>query len=213
MTWNVFGEPQTIAVGTAGDSDNYLYDPATGKMTNWTFTVGSTSKSQTGTLTWNANGTLGKLVIGDGFNSGGAQTCNFAYDDVVRLVADNCTPIWSQTFSYDQYDNITKSGSSSWMPGYNPANDRYSTIGATYDGDGRLTYDSQNSYTWNAYGQMATVISGTGSFTCGTSGICFTYDALGRMVEKSDGATYTEMLYSPLGKTAQMSGRNCSAPR
>jgi RHS repeat-associated protein len=207
VTRNVFGEPLTVAVGNAGaDSDTYGYDSVTGRTTSWTFTVGSTPKSQTGTLNWNPNGTLGQLVIGDDFNSGGAQTCNFAYDDVTRLVTDNCGSAWSQTFSYDQYDNLTKSGSSSWMPGYNAANNRYSTIGATYDGDGKLTYDSLNSYSWNAYGLMATVITGTGSFTCGTSGTCFAYDALGRMVEKSDGSTYTEMLYSPVGKTAQMSG-------
>jgi RHS repeat-associated protein len=40
-----------------------------------------------------------------------------------------------------------------------------------------------------------------------TNGTCLTYDALGRMVEKSVNSTYTEVLYSPVGKTAIMSGQ------
>jgi uncharacterized protein (DUF697 family) len=32
------------------------------------------------------------------------------------------------------------------------------------------------------------------------------YDALGRMVEQQRGSAYTEILYSPVGKTALMNG-------
>lgn len=71
---------------------------------------------------------------------------------------------------------------------------------------GRLTYDSWNTY-WDGQGKLASVYPGNGTSTCGSSGWCLTYDALGRMVELNASGTYTEMLYSPIGKTAIMSGQ------
>ncbi len=38
------------------------------------------------------------------------------------------------------------------------------------------------------------------------NGIVATYDALGRVVEQQSGSTYTEVLYSPVGKVALMNG-------
>jgi len=53
-SYTAASQPWVVDVGAAtGDSDNYGYDSKTGRMTNWTFTVGSTPASQTGTLTWN----------------------------------------------------------------------------------------------------------------------------------------------------------------
>jgi RHS repeat-associated protein len=123
-----------------------------------------------------------------------------------RLISANCGSIWAQTFGYDAFGNITKSGSISWMPGYN-SNNQYSTVGARYDADGNLLYDTFNSYTWDSEGKMVTARGGTHSATCGTNGTCVTYDALGRAVEKNVSGTYSEILYSPLGKTAIMSGQ------
>jgi RHS repeat-associated protein len=40
--------------------------------------------------------------------------------------------------------------------------------------------------------------------------ITLVYDALGRMVEQQNGSTYTQMLYSPVGKTAIMNGQTLS---
>ncbi len=63
-----------------------------------------------------------------------------------------------------------------------------------------LLTDNQNTYIWNVYGSMATVTP-----TNGTA-VNATYDALGRMVEQQRGSTYTQILYSPVGKTALMNG-------
>ena len=204
---NAAGEPTAVNVSTAGDQDTYAYDPNTGRMTSYTFTVNG--KTDTGVLQWNPSGTVRQLSITDTFNSGGSQVCIFTYDDLARLITDNCgSSLWSQTYSYDDYDNLTKTGNpgTSWIPGYNAANNRYLSIGAIYDGDGRLQYDSINTYGWSPYGKMASVRAGTSAATCGSSGTCLTYDALGRMVEKSVNATYSEILYSPIGRTSIMSG-------
>ncbi len=205
VTYDAASNPLTVSVGGAGDSDTYAYD-ANERMTSYSFSANSVTDN--GTLTWNPNGTLGSLAIVDGFNAGGSQTCSFLYDDIIRELTDNCgSSLWNQTYSYDPYDNLTKVGNpgTTWQPGYNPSNNRIT--GASYDNDGHVTYDFNNTYTWSAYGKMVGADPGTNSAVCGTTGNCFTYDAQGSMVEKSTGSSYYEMLYSPLGCVAMMSGQ------
>jgi RHS repeat-associated protein len=205
-TYNAASQPTEIAL-TSNDQDDYTYDANSGRMTGWTFDVGSASES--GTLTWNPNATLEQLVLSDGFNSGGSQTCDYnpslatgtGYDDLGRLVGVTCGSVWAQTFSYDQYDNITKSGSLTWNPGYN-TNNQYTLSGMSYDASGNLLTDTFHTYTWDGYNKLLSVDSSA----CGSNGECITYDALGRAVEISKGGSYTEIWYTPLGKTAYMSG-------
>jgi RHS repeat-associated protein len=177
--------PTAANVGAGTDQDTYSYN-ALGEMSQYQFFVGS--QNNKGVLNWNANGTLGSLQITDGFNPADTQTCQFGYDDVERITGDNCGSVWSQTYSYDQYDNLTKSGNASFACTgcYNPANNQFQTLGATYDADGNLTYDgSANHYTWDGYGKMATA-----------NGIAVTYDAFREPVAGPSG----EILYTPLGK-------------
>jgi hypothetical protein len=82
----------------SGDGDTFAYDANTGRMTQYKHNVGS--KSVTGNLTWNANGSLGTLGITDTYNSSNSQTCSYLYDDLARIVSANCGALWSQTFSF-----------------------------------------------------------------------------------------------------------------
>jgi len=218
VTYNAASQPLTISIGNSGgDTSGYAYYPNTGRTKSYTFGVGSSQQSQSGTLKWNNNGTVEQLAINDGFNTGGTQTCNYLYDDLGRLGTPpgssansvDCGSLWQQTFTYDQYDNVTKTGSQSWACAacYDATTNHYNSTlspSISYDLDGHLLNDTFNTYSWDAFGHLATV--GT-SAVCGTSGACLTYDAFGRMVEKSVNSTYTEILYSPLGKTATMSGQ------
>ena len=220
VAFNTASQPKTISFAQ-GDSDSYEYDANTGRMTKYTFTVGSTPQAMVGNLTWNANGTLSKQVITDGFNASGAQTCKYGdptasvagYDDLGRLIKVDCgLSMWQQNFSYDAFGNITKNvptgaAGINWIPGYSSATNRYTLGGTTYDLDGNLTNDSFHTHWWNTEGKIASI----GSATCGGSGvICLTYDALGRVVERQNGAAFTEFLYSPIGKTATMTGQTLS---
>lgn len=206
VTYNGSSEPTNIAIGTGSDQDIYSYDSNTGRMTGWTFDVGT--KNENASVSWNANGTLRQVAITDGFNSGGTETCNFGtssvmgYDDLGRILSANCGSAWSQTFSYDQYGNITKSGSLTWNPGYSSTTNQYTLAGTAYDSAGNLASDSFNTYTWDAYGKLASI----NSSACGTSGQCITYDAFLRAVEISNGSAYTEVWYTQVGKTAYMNG-------
>jgi RHS repeat-associated protein len=189
-TYNAASQPTQVNF-TWGDSDSYTYDSNTGRMTQYQFTVNS--QSNTGALTWNANGTLGQLGITDAFNPADTQTCNYVHDDLVRIVSANCGSAAAQTFSYDPFGNLNKSGSPfSFQPTYSTSTNRMTSLGSytpTYDNDGNLLSDNLHSYTWDAYGNSASLDAVT----------ALTFDALDRMVEQNRSGAYTQFLYAPTG--------------
>jgi RHS repeat-associated protein len=205
VTYDGASRPLTVSLGSpgSGNSDTYTYD-SSGQMKTYTFT--SAGKSMIGTLTWNPIRSLASLAINDGFNSGGTQTCTYNYDDAARLTNNSCGSIFAQTYSYDQYDNLTQAGGLSWNPGYNSANNHMT--GSSYDSDGHVLYDGLNTYTWDGYGKMYSVTAGTTAGTCTGSAFCVTYDAFGRAVEMYNRG---EWLYSPIGKVAWMTGQNVNS--
>ena len=167
-------------------------------MTQYKANVGSSS--MTGTPGWNTNRTLGSLSITDGLNSADTQSCTYAYDALARLTSAGCGAVWSQSFTYDAFGNIKKSGSQSFQPTYSATTNQMTNTGAvtpTYDTNGNLTYDGFYNYTWDGEGNLATLNS-NGE----------TYDALNRRVEQYNGSAYTEIVYGPAGnKMALMSGQ------
>jgi RHS repeat-associated protein len=198
----------------SSDNDNFTYDTGTGRLKTYTFAINGVNDK--GTLTWNTNGTLGKLVIADSLSgTSDSQTCNFYYDDLGRLggntsghSVDCGSTKWQQLFTLDAFGNIVKSGSSNFAANYqftvnnNPVftNQIFSVIGASisYDSNGNLLTDNlNNTYTWDPnWGNPASVNSTK-----------LIYDALGQMVEQQNGSAYTQILYSQVGKTAIMSGQ------
>jgi RHS repeat-associated protein len=206
----------TVTLG-AGDAQNFTYDKNTGRMLSYAASVGSTPTVISGSLNWNANGTLQQLSISDGYNSADTQVCSYLYDDFVRIAGTtgsnpipgvNCvngsTKIWNQTFTYgsDSFGNITKSTTgpgASWActACYNTATNQYnSTLSGsiTYDSDGNLTNDTFHTYTWLVDGHVATIDTNT-----------ITYDANGNKVEENVGGTIHEYV-SAFGVSAQMTG-------
>jgi RHS repeat-associated protein len=204
-TTEPIGALTSVTYGST-DGDSFTYDPSTGRPKIYTFTVnGATDK---GSLTWNTNGTLSKLVIADSLpGATDTQTCNYFYDDLGRLAGKNTNGYsvdcgaskWQQLFTLDAFGNIAKSGTSSFAATYSTTNQfTVSGVTITYDANGNLLTDNlSNTYTWDAnWGNPARVNSTN-----------LIYDALGQMVEQQTGSTSTQMLYSQLGKTALMNGQ------
>jgi RHS repeat-associated protein len=183
--YNAASQVTKVTFGS-GDGDEFFYDNNTGRMTQYKFWDNGTNGY--GNLTWNANGSLKTLAITDPFNSADAQTCNYTHDDLARIASANCGSAWSQTFTYDAFGNITKSGTISWMPGYNLTTNRYTLGGTSYDSNGNLLADTFHSYTWDSEGNPATIDS-----------IGLTYDALDRVVEQNQSGTYYQIVYTPMG--------------
>jgi RHS repeat-associated protein len=201
------------------DIDHFLYDPSTGRMTKYVFNMGVRPLyTDSGQLTWNANGTLQTLQTFDNFRGAvDSQTCNYTYDDLGRIATTTCNtpqnlPLWIQNFTYDPFGNINKtsgnSSNQSFLPGAYPTSNRVpASYGFVYDngvsaGVGNVTSDNLgNSYSWDADNRMSSVTSGGNT-------VNITYDALGRMAEQQRGVNYTQIVYGPDGgKLALMNGQ------
>jgi hypothetical protein len=196
--FNAASLPTSITYGS-GDSDSYTYDTNTNRLTQYKFTVNGTA-SLIGALTWNADHTLASQNITDPFDSADQQNCSYTHDDLSRLASVNCGSIFSQTFSYDAFGNISKSGTYQFQPTYNSATNQFSSIPGftvSYDANGNVLSDGSHTYTWDATGKSLSV-----------DGVNLTFDALGRMVEQNRSGTYTQFVYSPGGaKVAIMNGQ------
>jgi RHS repeat-associated protein len=195
--YNVASQLTQVNLGSS-DSDAFSYDSNTDRMTQYTFNVNG--QSVVGALTWNAMGTLHSLNITDPFNSSDNQSCSYSHDDLVRIASVNCGSVWSQTFSYDAFGNISKSGTNSFQPTYSWLTNHMTAIGSstpTYDANGNVTNDFLHTYAWDAVGRPVTI-----------DGVGVTYDALGRMVEQNKSGTYSDIVYAPGGaKLAIMNGQ------
>jgi RHS repeat-associated protein len=196
--YNVASLPTQVNLGSS-DSDTYTFDQNSNRMTQYKFSVNG--QSVVGTLTWNPIGTLENLVVTDPFYSGGNQNCSYAHDDLTRVASANCGTPWSQTFNYDAFGNLSKSGTSSFQPTYSYLTNRMTQIGSStpsYDANGNVTNDFLHTYLWDAAGRPVSA-----------DGVLLTYDALGRMVEQNRSGVYTEIVYGPGGgKLALMSGQS-----
>jgi RHS repeat-associated protein len=175
VSYNAAGQVTNLIFGS-GDSDNYTYDPNTGRMTQYQFNVNG--QSLVGKPGWNANGTMATLNVTDPFNAGDTQNCTYGYDDLVRLTNVNCPVDWAQNFTYDAFGNITKSGGFNWNPGYNSSTNRYTLAGTSYDSNGNLLSDTFHTYQYDADGNIVTVDVGGPNYTD-----YLTRDALGNNVE------------------------------
>ena len=200
--YNPVGQPNQLAMigGSAASMEVFTYDTSSGRMNLWQSFNTGVNKAQNGTLTWNANGTLQKLVMTDSFNSGNAQTCSYGYDDLARLASGNCgATTWNQNFSYDAWGNITKTvpTGSTGVP-YNPVYDTHNRAStSSYDSAGNTLSDGSNSYTYDSEGRPQSV---------GSTQVL--YDAFNRTVELNNGASHTQIVYDPQGaKLAFMSGQ------
>jgi len=215
-TYNPSGQITALTFGSS-DSDSFTFDADNGRMTKYVYSVGSSPQTDTGKLTWNSNGSLQKLEITDQLNPADSQTCTYTHDTLGRVASSNCrASAWSQTFSYDPFGNITKtvpegSAGTAFQPSYDYTNNtnRITSSPFTYgSNNGDMTADNSHVYSWDTENKLTGVDSGT------SSGICETYDALGRLVEQDTGsacaispASTIETVCSPSGtKLALMNG-------
>jgi RHS repeat-associated protein len=201
----------------SSDADSFTFYSTTGRMNTYTFSVGSSPQTDSGTLYWNSNGSLQQLVINDQLNSADSQTCNYTHDALGRVASANCgASTWSQTFSYDPFGNITKTvppGATgiSFQPTYDYTNYTNRITSSPFtdnSNNGDMSEDQWHSYGWDTENRVNGIDSGT------SNGICETYDALSRVVEIDKGSACTtsptsteEVVYSPSGtKLALMNG-------
>jgi RHS repeat-associated protein len=213
VSYNPASQLTGVTYGSS-DTDSFTYFSTTGRMQTYTYSMGSTPKTDSGTMNWNSNGTLLSLTITDQINTANTQTCNYTHDALGRIASANCgTAIFNQNFSYDPFGNITKtvptgSTGTAFGPTYDYTNytNRMTSTPFTYNGNnGAVTADGSHGFGWDTENRVSTVDSGA------SNGVCITYDALDRVVEQATGSScstsFKEIVYSPSGaKLAQMNG-------
>jgi RHS repeat-associated protein len=187
-SYNPASQVTGISYGSL-DADAFGFDPNTGRPTSYQFQVNSLSV--TGATTWNPNGSLGALSITDPYNTANSQSCAYSHDDLGRTASTNCAGSnpWVQSFTYDAFGNISKSGSVSFVAGYSPSTNQISSgiPSVSYDINGNLTSiqsDILHNYSWDADGNQIWA-----------DGVTITYDALDRAVEQSRSGAYAQIIY------------------
>jgi RHS repeat-associated protein len=191
---------------------SYAYDAA-GRQTSMTVT-GQTPVTYTyddaGRLTVITQGTETATIAYDNANRRSSLTLsngvaiNYGYDAASQLTSltylRNATTLGTLTYAYDNAGRRIKVGGTyarTNLPAaeagkvYNDSN-QITQRGAatlTYDGNGNLTNDGVNTYTWNARNQLAS-ISGPGLSAS------FQYDAFGRRISKTLNGSTTDFLYN-----------------
>jgi len=150
---------------------------------------------------------------GDGGGSGVNNTTTYTYDSLSRLTKSTMASHYTQNYNYDRYGNMVCSGNyCNITVAFDPATNRITTLGFTYDAAGNLTQDGTglgtHTFQWDAEGRMVSV-DGQAGQACQTSWTdCFTYNALGQRVQKHVGspASYTYYYYDASGKLAMTKG-------
>jgi RHS repeat-associated protein len=179
---------------------NYFYDNAN-RLTQ--ITQGASGVS----FSYDADSRRTSLTLPNGV------TMSYAYDAASQLTGIGYGSLGNLTYAYDLAGRRTTVGGSfarSNVPAtltnasYN-ANNQLTQFGPsnlTYDANGNLTSDSAKTYTWDARNRLTSL--------SGTVAASFQYDAFGRRVSKTVGAT-TQYLYDGMNPVQELSGGAPSA--
>lgn len=133
-------------------------------------------------------------------------TVAYGYDMASELTGltytqNNGTTLGNLTYGYDADSRIiSKSGSfatdilptATTQPATFDLNDRKTSFNGqalSYDANGNLTSDGTNTYSWNARNQLTQISQGS------NAQLSFSYDALGRRINKTIQGTATQFLY------------------
>ncbi|MGA2814222.1 MAG: RHS repeat-associated core domain-containing protein [Candidatus Acidiferrum sp.] len=184
LYYNKRMQPCRISVKSSGTAPTSCTDSVDiGNVLDFTFNFG---------LGTDDNGN----VVGLTNNVDATRSENFTYDQVNRLVTaetasthatspNNC---WGETYTYDQWANLTTIGAvSTAYTGCTQeslsvtalSNNQLSATGFSYDASGNMLNDGRNVYAFNAESQIKSA-----------AGVTYTYDGDGNRIQKSNGKIY-----------------------
>ncbi|MHB8486153.1 MAG: RHS repeat-associated core domain-containing protein [Candidatus Acidiferrales bacterium] len=162
--------------------------------TNTTCTAGDPGPGNILDLQYNFNLGAGDNgnVVGITNKRDSTRTQTFTYDQLNRIVTaktsstsgSNC---WGETYTIDQWANLTAIGALSGYSGCTQenlsvsatTNNQLSSTGFSYDTSGNMLNDGAHAYAYNAESEIKSA-----------AGVNYTYDGDGNRVEKSSGKAY-----------------------
>ncbi|HEV2223446.1 MAG TPA: RHS repeat-associated core domain-containing protein [Candidatus Acidoferrales bacterium] len=120
------------------------------------------------------------------------RTQSFTYDQLNRIVTAKTTATtgsncWGETYTIDQWANLTAIGALSGYSGCTvenlsvsaTTNNQLSATGFSYDTSGNMLNDGAHAYAYNAESEIKSA-----------AGVNYTYDGDGNRIEKSSGKAY-----------------------
>lgn len=214
LSWGYDGLDRMTSASSPQGSISYTYDAA-GRRTSMTVAAqatasytydnanhltGITQGSETVQLAYDADSRRATLTLPNGV------TVAYGYDTASELTGltytqSNGTSLGNLAYGYDADGRIiSKSGTfatdvlptATTQPATFDLNDRKTSFNGqplTYDANGNLTSDGTNAYTWNARNQLSQISQGS------NIQLSFSYDALGRRINKTVQGTTTQFLY------------------
>jgi len=195
ITSTVAGQPQAT----------YAYDTAS-RLTS------ITKGTQSVQFNYDNANRLTSMTLANGI------VASYSYDAGNRLTGLTYTlgqtTIGNLTYAYDALNRRVAVGGSlakTGLPGamssasYDAANQiaNWNGTAFSYDADGNLLSDGSNSYAWDARGQLSGISGGTSA--------SFAYDAFGRRIAKTIGASNTGFFYNGGAITQELSGSTVTA--
>lgn len=162
--------------------------------TNTTCTAGDPGSGNILDLQYNFNLGAGDNgnVVGITNKRDSTRTQSFTYDPLNRIATaktsattgSNC---WGETYTIDQWGNLTVIGALSGYSGCTQenlsvsatTNNQLSSTGFSYDTSGNMLNDGAHAYAYNAESEIKSA-----------AGVTYTYDGDGNRVEKSSGKAY-----------------------
>jgi len=225
LSWGYDGLDRLTSTSSPQGSVSYTYDAA-GRRTSMTAAAQATANyafdnanrliaitqgSETVQLTYDADNRRTTLTLPNGV------TVNYGYDNASELTGltytqSNGRALGNLTYGYDADGRIiSKSGSfatdvlptATTQPATFDLNDRKTSFNGqalTYDANGNLTSDGTNTYSWNARNQLTQISQG------GNAQLSFSYDALGRRINKTVQGIATQFLYDGNNAVQEMQG-------
>ncbi|MFG6694330.1 RHS repeat domain-containing protein [Burkholderia pseudomallei] len=214
LSWGYDGLDHLTGTSSPQGSISYTYDaagrrtsmtPAAQATANYTYDNANrltaiTQGSETVQLAYDVDNRRSTLTLPNGV------TVAYGYDTASELTGltytqSNGTTLGNLAYGYDADGRIIqKSGSfatdvlptATTQPATFDLNDRKTSFNGqalTYDANGNLTSDGTNTYTWNARNQLIQISQGS------NVQLRFSYDSLGRRINKTVQGTATQFLY------------------
>lgn len=202
FTYNVAQELTGLTYGN-GVTAALTYSADRLQLASLAYTSGTTALlSQNYSYVQNG-GSNGQITgIADNLDNGRSAT--YTYDGLARLTAATTVgstnyPQWGLSWTYDRYGNRTAQGISSGCVApmscptnsvtVDPTTNRINTAGYSYDANGNMTGDGQNTLVYDGENRVTNSSGGLGSGA-------YTYDGNGLRVKRVSGATTTVYVFS-----------------
>ncbi|MBI4889281.1 MAG: hypothetical protein HY821_01570, partial [Acidobacteria bacterium] len=197
-TWNAAGQPLTMG------AYSFAYN-SRGQMTS------ESGPGSTVSYTYSATANDGRVQSRQRTSGGPTETVEYLYDELGRLISAATTgPEWGLTWSYDGFgnrlaQNVTKGSLIGPVISVNPATNRISTGGFSYDANGNMTQ-------WPLGGNTITGNYDVENRLASVDTTVYRYNAANQRVVVGDVYYDSDPRYSVYGLNGELLGeyRKCS---